>query len=273
MKRNIVVKRILCILAAAKMLLSSPCAFAHPTSQEGILAKAYHATLERYCIGGEAVGWSIDELFHTNGPTITYSFITSDSYLNSTFKSYVTVGASLWSGTVTIVNKTDGSGTGQIGTYLDQDTNIEAKFTQYYSDSSGHLTSWKILMNRTASLSATILAHEFGHAIGLNDMYANKNFDKLMYAYTSGRTATSPATADQWGAKVITGVHTSHTWSFKYHSTASNGNNKHVRYCTSCSGLTDTIMECVYNANNVCRVCGVPRGSQPWSSGSEQDTM
>lgn len=273
MKRNIVVKRILCILAAAIMLLSSPCAFAHPTSQEGILAKAYHATLERYCIGGEAVGWSIDELFHTNGPTITYSFITSDSYLNSTFKSYVTVGASLWSGTVTIVNKTDGSGTGQIGTYLDQDTNIEAKFTQYYSDSSGHLTSWKILMNRTASLSATILAHEFGHAIGLNDMYANKNFDKLMYAYTSGRTATSPATADQWGAKVITGVHTSHTWSFKYHGVTSSGNNQHVRYCTSCSGLTDTIMECVYNANNVCRVCGVPRGSQPWSSGSEQDTM
>lgn len=271
MKKNITLKAIVCILVTILLLQSSSYAFAHPSSQVGILAESYHAEYEGYYIGGETVGWSIDEDIHTNGTTLTYSFSTSDSYLSSTYKSYVTTGASRWSGTVTITNKTDGTGVGTISTFYNPNSGTIAQFCQWSTNSSGHLTSWEIQMNRAKSQSSAILAHEFGHAIGLNDLYADKNVDKLMYGYSSG-TATSPSTADQWGAKVITGVHTSHTWSFKYHSTNSNGTNNHVRFCTLCGGLTDTVSPCVY-ANNVCRVCGIPRGETPYSTDPEQYTI
>lgn len=271
MKRKIIIKSAICALVAVLMLQSNPCVSAHPASQEGILAKTYHSKYERYCVGGESVGWSIDETCHTNGTTLTYSFSSSDSNLDSTYKSYVTTGASLWSGTVTIINKTDGSGVGEISTYYDPDARTVAYFGEYSSDSSGHLTSWKIKINRAKNVTSTTLAHEFGHAIGLNDLYDDQNIDKLMYGYSS-RTVSSPTTSDKWGAKVITGVHTTHTWAYKYHSTTGTGRNQHVGYCTFCNGLSATVSECVYNSNNICEYCNIPMGIQPWSISHEHDT-
>ena len=271
MKRKIIIKTVVYILVSVLMLQGSPYVLAHPSSQEGILAKTYHSTYEGYYVGGESVGWSIDESYHTNGTTLTYSFFTSDSYLNSTYKSYVTTGASRWSGTMTITNKTDGSGTGEISTYNDPNTNTVAKFCEYYANGSGHLTSWKIKMNRAKNVTSTTLAHEFGHAIGLNDLYDDQNVNKLMYGVSS-RTVSSPTTSDKWGAKVITGVHTTHTWAYKYHSTTGTGQNRHVGYCTSCNGLSATISDCVYNSGNIFRFCNIPLGVQPWSTGHEHDT-
>lgn len=270
MKRKFMFKAVVYILAVFLMLQTSPYAFAHSSSQEGILAKSYMAEYEGYYIGGEDVGWSIDEGIHTNGTTLTYSFLSSDSYLTSEYRSYVTSGASKWSGTVTITNKTDGSGTGKIGTVYDPNTYIVAAFCNFSTNSSGHLTSWQILMNRAYDQSATILAHELGHAIGLNDLYASKNSGKLMYGYTGG-TATGPTSSDKWGAKVITGVHSSHSWGYKYDSTTSTGSNRHVKYCTSCNGLTNTVASCTYNSSNICTVCGIPFGVQPWSIGHETE--
>ena len=43
-------------------------------SQEGILAKTYIPEYGGYYIGGESVGWSIDESIHTNGNVQTYQF-------------------------------------------------------------------------------------------------------------------------------------------------------------------------------------------------------
>lgn len=265
MKTKTMLKPFVCILVVILMLQASPHAFAHSSSQEGILAKSCHSKYGGYYIGGESVGWSIDESYHTNGTTLTYSFLTSDSYLNSTYKSYVTTGASRWSGTITITNKTDGSGVGEISTFNDPDTNTTAKFCEYSSNSSGHLTSWKIKMNRAKTVTATTLAHEFGHAIGLNDLYESRNKNKLMYGI-SDRTVTSPTSSDKWGAKVITGVHSSHTWGYKYYSTNSIGNT-HVKYCTSCNGLSLVTEQCTYNSNNVCTKCGIPYGVQPYSFG------
>lgn len=265
MKKKNIIKTVLCILVVAVMLHTSPYVFAHSSSQEGILAKSYIAEYGGYYIGGEDVGWSIDEGFHTNGTTLTYSFSSTDTYLSNTYKSYVTSGANKWSGTVSMVNKTDGSGTGQIATFYDPNTYTVAMFCNFYANSStGHLTSWQLLMNRAYTQSAVILAHELGHAIGLNDLYANKNSGKLMYGFTSG-TATSPTASDKSGAKVITGVHSSHTWGYKYHSTNSVGN-VHVKYCTTCNGLSLITEQCTYNANNICTKCGIPRGIQPYSA-------
>ena len=264
MKKKFIIKSVLYILVVVFMLHTSPYVFAHSASQEGILAKSYHAQYGGYYIGGEDVGWSIDEGFHTNGTTLTYSFSSTDTYLTSAYKSYVTSGASMWSGTVNIINKTDGSGTGQIDTFYDSDTYIVAKFYDYYADSNtGHLISWKISMNRAYNQSAVVLAHELGHAIGLNDLYASKNSGKLMYGYTD-TTATSPTTSDKWGAKVITGVHSSHTWGYKYYSTNSVAN-VHIKYCTTCNGRSLITEQCRYNANNVCIKCGTPKGAQPYS--------
>lgn len=94
-------------------------------------------------------------------------------------------------------------------------------------------------MNRAKNVTSTTLAHEFGHAIGLNDLYDDQNVNKLMYGVSS-RTVSSPTTSDKWGAKVITGVHTTHTWAYKYHSTTGTGQNRHVGYCTSCNGVFTT---------------------------------
>lgn len=205
------------------MIQSSLCVFAHPSSQEGVLAKTYHEEYGRYCIGGEDIGWSIDEAYHTNGTTLTYSFSSSDPFLSDVYRSFVTTGASRWSGTITIVNRTDGSGTGEISTYNNPNTYAIANFCEYSPDNSGHLVSWKIKMNRAYDVTATTLAHEFGHAIGLNDLYENKNINKLMYGF-SNCTVTSPTALDLWGAKVITGSHTSHAWGYKYWKSNSIGN-------------------------------------------------
>ena len=252
------------------MLHTGSHVFAHSSSQSGILASHYIEEYGRYGIGGEDVGWSIDEGYHTNGTTITYSFSSVDPYLTNALRSCVTSGASKWSGTVSIINKTDGTGTGTISTFYDSDSTTVAMFCEPTVDSNGHLTSWQIKMNRAYTQSAVVLAHEFGHVIGLNDLYEEKNSGKLMFCYTNG-SATAPTALDKWGAKVITGVHTTHTWGYKYHSTVS-GVNKHVRYCTECNGLSGVVRQCTYNANNVCTGCGTPRGAQPFSNGNGEVT-
>lgn len=118
-------------------------------------------------------------------------------------------------------------------------------------------------MNRVYTQSSTILEHELGHVIGLNDLYESRNQNKLMYGY-SNTSASSPTSLDIWGAKVITGVHSSHTWGYKYYDTNSTGN-RHVNYCTQCNGLGLNVTQCVYNTNNVCKTCGTPKGTQPYS--------
>jgi len=210
MKRKIVFKLFVCILVVISMSQTSQYVFAHSSSQEDILAKSYNSFNGGYYIGGDNVGWSIDEGIHTNGTTVTYSFDYLDQYLTDTYRMYVTMGANYWSGTVTITNKTDGSGTGKISTYSNPNTYTIAFFGEYSSNSYGHLTSWKIKMNRAKTVTPRVLAHEFGHAIGLNDLNSS---NKLMYGY-SGGTATSATSSDLWGAKVITGAHYSHAWGY-----------------------------------------------------------
>ena len=270
MKRKAFFIAVLYILIAVFMLQTGPCAFAHLYTQDGILAKSYidHDGYYDYYIGGENVGWSIDENYHTNGTTLTYSFSNDDPYLTMLYKIYIANGAARWSDVVTITEKTDGTGTGLIDTFSNINDRAVAKFNDYSADGAGHLTSWKISINRAHTQSVATMAHEFGHAIGLNDLYAAENNDKLMYGCVDGATAAYPSIYDQWGAKVITGVHVSHSWGHKYHSITGYGGNRHIKYCTVCYGLTNTITDCTYNSANICTVCGVPYGVQPWQMGN-----
>ncbi|MCR5782884.1 MAG: hypothetical protein K6G90_09140, partial [Clostridia bacterium] len=85
------------------------------------------------------------------------------------------------------------------------------------TNSSGHFTSWTIAINsaQESSFNSVVMAHEFGHAFGLGDLTSSSNNNKLMHERcNTGSTSgiTGPTSKDKWGAKVITGYHTSHSW-------------------------------------------------------------
>ncbi|MCL1807832.1 MAG: hypothetical protein FWG31_09040 [Oscillospiraceae bacterium] len=232
-------------LAVSIVLMLVPGSAAHSTKQSGTIA------------WGENCGWDIDENNHNSGTTVYYKFDNTDTYLTTTMKAYVTGGAALWSGTVTISESITPTGT--VTTYSYPNDGYEAKFSDFSSNvTTGHLTTWKIQINRAYTTTNALLAHEFGHAIGLKDLTSFANADKLMYGYST-KSATAPTTADINGAKVITGSHTTHTWGYRYSMTLSIGLKCHQQYCTVCDGFVPGHTVCMYNAQNICTSCGTPK--------------
>lgn len=247
--------------------------FAHPSPQAGILAKTYMGTngYDDYYVGGEVQGWSIRENMHTNGTTINYFFYTGAQAPNATQKEITRRGAGMWAGTVTINEVPEGtSGAGRVYAYNGGTYDGYATFCEQTTVNT-HLTSWSIKINNNKNATAVTLAHEFGHAIGLNDLYEDYNANKLMYGYEPTCTATGPTDLDKWGARVITGEHTSHTWGYKCHSAAPNGGNRHIKYCIQCKGLTDMISSCTYNSQKICTICGVAYNVNPAAVGLETE--
>ena len=307
MKNKFLLKSIGYILALMIMLQSVPCAFAHNTSQEGKLAKYYLNNSfykGKWFIGGEDVGWSIDENYHTNGSNIYYTLSKDDDYVAG-YKKIITEAAGKWKNLV-LIKEGSGSGSGTISTYSDSTSEIAAQACHLKSDSSGHFTSWEIQINRAHTITSASLAHEFGHIIGLNDLYEYYNSNKLMYG-REGRTVTAPTSLDIWGAKIIIGQHTTHTWAYKYYSYSGN-TTYHITYCTDCNGYRassdkitpiitsctytykyyspsgqginrhlrtcqtcgySSVVNCTYNSKNVCTYCGIPKGYSPYSINQE----
>ena len=131
-----------------------------------------------------------------------------------------------------------------------------AAFCCYHNDSNGDHVHWDIMLNELYkdSINRTTIAHELGHVIGLADLYEASNINKLMYN-AGDRTTSVPTTSDIWGAKIITGQHSTHTWTsdpYTNHTCTDCGgygtHNPHGPYrkagplyhsyiCTSCSQL------------------------------------
>lgn len=262
-------KHIRSIIAAALCLLvlmGSIASYAHTTSQSGILAKTYMPIYGGYYIGGENVGWSIDEDYHTNGKRQTYRFAAN---FPDEYKGLVRDAADAWSAVVKFEEDFNNGKCLVETTYvypIDGGMPYRAKVTGRYADANGHLTSCKLLINLYYPVEISTVTHEFGHVIGLNDLYSNMNRNKIMFGTYEERTVSTPQSLDIWGAKVITGQHSSHNWGYKYHSFDSNGN-KHIKYCTQCKGLphTQVIESCSYDSSGKCIKCGVPQGVQPYS--------
>ena len=87
--------------------------------------------------------------------------------------------------------------------YYDANTSTIAAFYNY-SSASDHLFAWNIKINLalignyTEDQRRGILSHEFGHAVGLNDLQNSSNIGVLMYGYVSN--STYPTGADKTGA-------------------------------------------------------------------------
>ena len=118
---------------------------------------------------GEQIGWGIDEPNHTNSTSLTYRFDTTDPYLTEAYKGICRSGATKWSAYGTITESPNAIGV--ISTYEDLIISSIARFYEDNSNSSGHLTAWRIRINRVYDATSAIMAHEFGHAYGLVDLY------------------------------------------------------------------------------------------------------
>ena len=254
------------ILIALLAALTTVCiSNAHEKKQSDILMSTSHPLLGYKCVGGESVGWYIDETEHIdikNLNTLGFYFRSGDPSLTSAMKSAVRSGASSWKG---IVNFSESSlGKGEIYTVDWSSTSAVAQYHALVIDpNSGHVLKWEIVINKntpSSNITQRTLAHEFGHAIGLADLISSKNSGKLMYGTTSG-TASAPTACDIWGAKVITGIHSTHSFGYSFYQTDANSANWHKCYCTACGGIKST-GKCTYGTNNRCKLCGVPKGQQ-----------
>ena len=243
-------KRMIAFLTATLvMYLASLPALAHPS----LLGTTFDKTTRNNntYVGTESMGWMLDESCHTNGQHFTYKCAAGMSIDLITL---IGQGAQKWSNNNPFEIEYDSAsnGTIMVSSALSDDT--YAEFSWISKDSSGHLTSWKIWLNssKLSTITSVIIAHEFGHVFGLCDLYSHNNINKLMYGYYDNEiptTVTGPTSSDKWGAKVITGYHTSHSWEYVY-----SGNNKHHRRCTSCGGYKT--QGCTPNANGYCTKCG-----------------
>lgn len=251
-------KKLTAVLLAViiSMLCGTAGVSAHTVMQKQFFSDSLVPGINRFCVGSDEMGWRIDEEFHTNGTATHYKFSPD---FPSTRKSYVRNGAAKWAGIVSIVE--NDSSPNEIFAFNAPDDFVVAEFRSSYRDPpTGHLSQWTINVNLGKNISATILAHEFGHVIGLTDLYEPQSKSKLMYGY-SNLTATAPTASDVWGAKVITGVHGS-THSQKYRIFGSDASgNIHVYECSTCGGFRK--QHCVYTLQGrVCTICGFPRSAE-----------
>lgn len=239
--------------------------FAHSSSQSGILETNYieNPKYSGYFIGSEDIGWIIDESHHSYG-IVTYCI---DSTVPVSLRDDIDAAVSAWNSKLMVFEKRTSSAMGTIVAGYYDISNPENNFVAQYgcisrNSSTGHVTSWIIQLNLTyiSLIDSKEIAHELGHVIGLCDLYASKNTNKLMYG-TSNRTVSTPQTIDVLGASVIWGSHSQHDWGYKYHSTVS-GQNRHEKYCTYCKGETGVVSACSYSANGRCTGCGIPEGYQ-----------
>lgn len=244
------------IILCLTVYLVSGSVSAHTTSQEGIIDMNYIEAYDGYYVGGEDMGWSIDEDFHAGTTTIAYRvYSETGAVLSPLFCLKISQGAALWNPTVNITTDTGNATTvGDIYIYDILETDTVARFTNYFADANGHLTEWEIQINNLYynEFTPDVIAHELGHVIGLNDLYDISNVNKLMYGFVSG-TATAPTTSDIWGAKVITGQHSTHTWTSDPYR---------VHTCTDCGGYGEHIGVFPYSQHNAsyhkatCKACG-----------------
>lgn len=257
-------KILMVCLAALVIPQLSFAASAHSKSQKGILQECSMSigdtmpddgdnNTARYYIGGEEVGWIIDERFHTNGTKSSYYI---DPSISAADAALIELAAESWSSVVTFtrVENTRDPAEGFLISYYNP-TAPAATFVSTSTDSNGHFVSWTVKFNRKHGISKGTAAHEFGHAIGLNDLTGESNSGSIMY-YPKIGSVLQPKPKDLKGARVITGSHVTHTWKYKFQKADVTGS-YHTIYCETCGGISASSPgRCSFGANGRCGLCG-----------------
>jgi len=203
----------MCVLWLCVIFCLSVTANAHSTSQSGIIDEGFLSSYTGLNYESNYIWWSIDEAYHNGNVNLTYKF---DTGLSLDTQELFEDGAALWSNNTSANITYFSSSTGIVSeANIWWNTDLIAFFGNYEVDASGHLTKWAICVNTAADPAATAvdLAHEIGHAFGLNDLYYPVHISCLMYGHTSC-TATAPTSSDIKGFKLITGLHTRHIWMY-----------------------------------------------------------
>ena len=264
----------------------------------GVVASAHSPNHDTLVSGGERVGWSLGSS-HIGDFSGAYFYDSFNTSLTSSLKSITNSGASMWSSYKSFYQVGEHQGLGEIITE-NKVNNVIATFYCFNVDSSNNHFNGKwfirINLHKIGVYTSTVAAHEFGHAIGLDDLTSSSNNNKLMY-YSNATSASGPTTADKMGAQIMMGTHT-HYWTIKrsinptQHVTSCNvckgdklaleistctsftwkyydysgGSKRHAIQCT-CGNLAmdypgQTIQNCNYGANGTdyfCTVCGEGR--------------
>lgn len=234
---------IACTLVLVLLLIIPETGFAHSTNVYNTYTKS------------ELSGWIIDEQKHIGTSTFYYGF--NDPNLSSTLKSRTETGASYWS-TVANIIRDDAS-------YFNRTNYVEFVGKQYSDPgvyaatdaieyaANGHWNMWQIRINTLSAYEETAAAHEFGHVLGLVDLYNSGNSDKLMY-YDMVDFNRRPQAADKNGVRVITGKHTSHSLGSTYYRIHEDPDRAyHRRFCVTCNIILDTAC---YPKTGKCNTCG-----------------
>lgn len=220
MKKRICIALMFCVLLSVFSCFSSS---AHSVNQSAQL-DTYYDGYGFLCVGGESIGWGIDETVHLGGYNVVYRF----GSLSSTYKTMFEQAIAHWEN-ATAAEFTEGTLFTASGT-VKADTGISqiAIFDPIeVDDTTGHITEWEIRINTNMNPDVVDLMHEIGHIFGIVDLFSYSNRDKLMYAFDEDATATGLTQNDIKGFNVITGIHNSHTWKY------TNAN----RVCVVCDGV------------------------------------
>jgi len=146
--------------------------------------------------GSETKGWIIRPAHHNANKSLTYQYDTSDTFMTVMFgtlyRNMFTNGAAKWTPCGASITQSSSS-VNLVGTYFDSGTSTNAWCGNYtYNSTTKHTTKFEIRLNRhyhdvdsSSSYNESTVAHEFGHAFGLLDLYNSSNQTKLMYGYTN----------------------------------------------------------------------------------------
>lgn len=154
--------------------------------------------------GSEAKGYMVDsEQLREKKATF------NTSALDAEYKSYVTGGAKLWNDTGVVTFKQSKNSPNRMYTYNDKNTNVAGLCARTGVSANGKILVFEIRLNKYhfkkmgKKLNKALVAHEFGHALGLEDLYNDCNRGQIMNG-SSRRTAIKPSAKDIKGAKYAT---------------------------------------------------------------------
>lgn len=131
------------------------------------------------------------------------------SALDATYKRYATGGAKLWNDTGVVTFKQSKNSPNRIYTINNKNTKANGLCYRTKVNASGKILAFKIELNKyylkniSDKKKKATAAHEFGHALGLADLYNDYNRNQIMCG-NGRRTTTKPSAKDIKGAKYAT---------------------------------------------------------------------